>query len=97
MALKNLKMVTFPLIYWVTCGIYFMEKVNKFDIFFLKQFLKFVRAQDWSNIFELVAPFPSVAPLNITQALIDKEFDAKKIHQSSEDFYKSIGKFGIFF
>ena len=36
-------------------------------------------AQSWSNLFDLVAPYPDVKQVNLTQILIDKEYTPEKM------------------
>ena len=36
-------------------------------------------AQSWSNIFEMVMPYPNATKFDLTQILKEKEFTAKKI------------------
>ena len=48
-------------------------------------------AQEWSNIFPLVEPFPGEAPLDVTKALTDKGYSAKKMVETAETFFTSLG------
>jgi peptidyl-dipeptidase A len=48
-------------------------------------------AQQWSNVYDLVAPYPGVADLDVTAALTRQKWDAERITRSAEDFYTSLG------
>lgn len=48
-------------------------------------------AQEWTNIEDIVKPFPAAKGQNVTDALKRKGFNAKKMFETSDDFYKSLG------
>ena len=48
-------------------------------------------AQQWSGIFDLVAPYPAAEPLDVTAALVAADYDALKMTQASEGFFTSLG------
>ncbi|KAM4622364.1 angiotensin-converting enzyme [Discoglossus pictus] len=48
-------------------------------------------AQSWSNIFELVTPYPNAAQVDATPAMIAKKWDAKKMFEESDSFFTSLG------
>lgn len=48
-------------------------------------------AQDWSNLYPLLQPYPGVSNLDVTQALKKQGYTPVKINQRAEDFYTSIG------
>ncbi|XP_045467090.1 angiotensin-converting enzyme-like [Harmonia axyridis] len=48
-------------------------------------------AQEWTNINEHVKPFPATKGQNITDALRKKGYNVKKMFETSDDFYKSLG------
>jgi peptidyl-dipeptidase A len=48
-------------------------------------------AQQWAEIYPLVEPYPGVADLNVTKALQAQKYDPKRITQSAETFYVSLG------
>ncbi|KAL2918399.1 hypothetical protein HK105_201799 [Polyrhizophydium stewartii] len=48
-------------------------------------------SQDWSNIYDLVVPFPDVTPIEITPALVEQGYTAERMHRLSEEFYTSLG------
>jgi len=64
----------------------------KFYSVILFLLLNLVRwSQDWSNIEDLVAPFPDVPVIDVTKAMIEQKYDAVKMHKLSESFYVSVG------
>ncbi|XP_031558944.1 angiotensin-converting enzyme-like [Actinia tenebrosa] len=48
-------------------------------------------AQDWSAIYDLVQPFPDVAPLHVTPNLIKQHYTPKKMFELAQSFFVSIG------
>jgi peptidyl-dipeptidase A len=48
-------------------------------------------AQQWGEIYPLVEPYPGVSDINVTAALVKQKYDPKKITQSAENFYVSLG------
>ncbi|XP_044757063.1 angiotensin-converting enzyme-like [Coccinella septempunctata] len=48
-------------------------------------------AQEWTNIEDIVKPFPDAKAHNVTDALRRKGFTAVKMFETSDDFYKSLG------
>jgi len=49
-------------------------------------------AQQWNKIYEdILQPYPGVANLNVDQALAKQGYDAKRMTQSAEQFYVSLG------
>ena len=48
-------------------------------------------AQDWTNIFDLVMPEPDVVPFDLTRALVDQGFTPRKMVETAEAFFVSLG------
>jgi peptidyl-dipeptidase A len=48
-------------------------------------------AQQWSEIYPLVEPYPGVLDLDVTAALKKQNYDAVRITRSAESFYVSLG------
>jgi peptidyl-dipeptidase A len=48
-------------------------------------------AQQWDAIYDLLEPYPGVSDLDVDGALVKQGYDAVKMTQSAEAFYKSIG------
>jgi len=48
-------------------------------------------AQEWSNIYPLVAPYPGAGDLDVTKALETKGWDALKMVKLGESFFTSLG------
>ncbi|HEV7692334.1 MAG TPA: M2 family metallopeptidase, partial [Hyphomonadaceae bacterium] len=48
-------------------------------------------SQDWTNIYPLVAPPASDPGYDLTKVLVAKKFDEKKMVQTGEGFYTSLG------
>ncbi|KAK3605974.1 hypothetical protein CHS0354_019652 [Potamilus streckersoni] len=48
-------------------------------------------AQDWTNIYDLVAPYPEKRTVDITKALINKNYTITRMYKVGEDFFTSIG------
>lgn len=48
-------------------------------------------SQDWSNIYELVAPYPNVPSTDVTPELKKQGYNAARMHRLAEDFYVSLG------
>ncbi|MGQ0430672.1 MAG: M2 family metallopeptidase [Gammaproteobacteria bacterium] len=48
-------------------------------------------AQQWNNIYDLLEPYRGVSNLDVTAELEKQGYDAKKMTQSAESFYVSLG------
>jgi len=48
-------------------------------------------AQQWNNIFDLLEPYPGVSNLDVTAELKKQGYDAKRMTESAESFYVSLG------
>ncbi|MCC6527010.1 MAG: M2 family metallopeptidase, partial [Polyangiaceae bacterium] len=48
-------------------------------------------AQEWGNVYGLVEPYPGVAKLDVTEALVAQAWDAKKMVKTGEAFFTSLG------
>src|SRR5262249_52999820 len=48
-------------------------------------------AQDWSNIYDLVEPYPDGGSLDVTKKLKAKKFDETEMVKTGERFFTSIG------
>lgn len=48
-------------------------------------------SQQWSEIYDLIQPYPGVGDLDITKALVDKNMDALDITRIGEQFFVSLG------
>ncbi|XP_075701161.1 angiotensin-converting enzyme isoform X2 [Rhinoderma darwinii] len=48
-------------------------------------------AQSWSNIYDLVVPYPNAAQVDATPAMIAKNWNAKKMFEESDHFFQSLG------
>ncbi len=48
-------------------------------------------AQDWSNIYPLVEPYPGQAKLDVTKALETKRWTAEKMMRTGESFFTGLG------
>ncbi len=48
-------------------------------------------AQEWTNIWPLVEPYPGGSSLDITKAMETQKWDAKRIVKTGESFYTSMG------
>ncbi len=48
-------------------------------------------AQTWGNMYDLLEPYPGVADLDVTAALVEQEFSPQDMVRSAESFYVSLG------
>jgi peptidyl-dipeptidase A len=48
-------------------------------------------AQDWSEIYDIVAPKEDAAPYNLNKLLVAKGYDPVKMLKTGENFYSSLG------
>ena len=48
-------------------------------------------AQDWANLYSMMEPYPGQAQLDLTPVLKAKKYDAKKMVELGEGFFKSLG------
>ncbi|KAK3699415.1 hypothetical protein QZH41_018576 [Actinostola sp. cb2023] len=48
-------------------------------------------AQDWSEIYDIVTPFPKVSPLDVTPSLAKQQYTPKKMFELAQSFFVSIG------
>ncbi|MFC1609709.1 M2 family metallopeptidase [Myxococcota bacterium] len=48
-------------------------------------------AQEWSNIYDLVAPHPKAEGLDVTAKLVEKKYDAERMVRQAEAFFVSLG------
>ena len=47
--------------------------------------------QQWTNIIDLVTPYPNVPPINVTKALREQNYTALELFKLAEGFFTSIG------
>ena len=50
-------------------------------------------AQDWSNIYDIVKPFPEVEEPDYDQVMKDQGYTVDDLFDTAEEFYTSIGMF----
>jgi peptidyl-dipeptidase A len=48
-------------------------------------------AQQWNNIYDLLEPYPGVSDLDVTAEIKRQGYDAKRMTESAESFYVSLG------
>ncbi|KAM4692070.1 angiotensin-converting enzyme [Rhinophrynus dorsalis] len=48
-------------------------------------------AQSWSNIFDLVVPYPNAAQVDATPAMVAQKWTAKRMFEESDSFFQSLG------
>ncbi|MBN3296564.1 angiotensin-converting enzyme [Amia ocellicauda] len=48
-------------------------------------------AQSWSNIYDLVTPYPDASQVDATPAMISQGWDAKRMFEESDHFFTSLG------
>ena len=48
-------------------------------------------AQEWANIYDLVAPFPGVGQLDVDAALVEQDWSPVKMTETAENFFVSMG------
>ncbi|KAM9296895.1 LOW QUALITY PROTEIN: angiotensin-converting enzyme [Gastrophryne carolinensis] len=48
-------------------------------------------AQSWSNIYDLVVPFPNAAQVDATPAMVAQKWTAKRMFEESDRFFTSLG------
>ncbi|XP_060242521.1 angiotensin-converting enzyme isoform X2 [Meriones unguiculatus] len=48
-------------------------------------------AQTWSNIYDLVAPFPSAPNLDVTEAMVKQGWTPRRIFKEADNFFTSLG------
>ncbi|KAI1884165.1 hypothetical protein AGOR_G00223630 [Albula goreensis] len=48
-------------------------------------------AQAWSNIYDLLAPYPNATQVDATPAMVAKGWDAQRMFEESERFFTSLG------
>lgn len=48
-------------------------------------------AQDWSNLYDLAAPYPKESKLDVSKALVDKKIEPKPMVKMAEKFFTSLG------
>jgi peptidyl-dipeptidase A len=48
-------------------------------------------AQEWSNIYPLVEPYPGVSALDVSDSLVKQNYDAVKMAKLAESFFVSLG------
>uniref|UniRef100_A0A8C5Z8C3 Angiotensin-converting enzyme n=1 Tax=Marmota marmota marmota TaxID=9994 RepID=A0A8C5Z8C3_MARMA len=48
-------------------------------------------AQTWSNIYELVAPFPSAPKMDATEAMIEQGWTPRRMFKEADNFFTSLG------
>ncbi|XP_051014842.1 angiotensin-converting enzyme [Acomys russatus] len=48
-------------------------------------------AQTWSNIYDLVAPFPSAPNLDATEAMVKQGWTPRRIFKEADSFFSSLG------
>ena len=48
-------------------------------------------SQTWSNIYDLLQPYPNAADLDVTATLIEEDYSPQDMVRSAESFYESLG------
>ena len=48
-------------------------------------------AQSWGNLYDLLEPYPGVAPLDVTSALQAQNYDPVRMTETAEAFFTSLG------
>lgn len=48
-------------------------------------------AQDWSDIYDIVAPFPEISPLDVTPSLKEQNYTPVKMFELAQSFFVSLG------
>ncbi|KAM8945786.1 angiotensin-converting enzyme [Pelodytes ibericus] len=48
-------------------------------------------AQSWSNIYDLVVPYPNAAKVDATPAMIEQNWTPKRMFEESDNFFVSLG------
>lgn len=48
-------------------------------------------SQTWDNIYPLMEPHKGVSSLNVTKALVDQDYDERKMVETAEGFFTSLG------
>ncbi len=48
-------------------------------------------AQEWTNVYPLVEPYPGVSSLDVTQRLLAQHWDARRMVKLGESFYTGLG------
>ncbi|XP_048726863.2 angiotensin-converting enzyme-like isoform X2 [Ostrea edulis] len=48
-------------------------------------------AQQWSNIYDLLVPFPDASSMDITSKMIEQNYNVTHMYRVAEDFFMSIG------
>ncbi|GFG29388.1 hypothetical protein Cfor_04455 [Coptotermes formosanus] len=48
-------------------------------------------AQSWENIFDIVQPFPNATGVDVTKSLNDQGYTARRMFETSDEFYQSLG------
>ncbi|XP_040845401.1 angiotensin-converting enzyme isoform X4 [Ochotona curzoniae] len=52
-------------------------------------------AQTWSNIYDLVVPFPSASMMDATEAMIKQGWTPKRMFKEADDFFTSLGLLSV--
>lgn len=48
-------------------------------------------AQSWVNLYDRIKPFKNASLVDVTASMVSKNYNAKKMFEMSDDFYKSLG------
>jgi len=48
-------------------------------------------AQEWTNIYPLVEPYPGVSSLDVTRKLVERKWDARRMVKLGESFFTGLG------
>ena len=48
-------------------------------------------AQDWTNIYDLVAPYPDVKAVDVTSSLSSANYSVLRMFEEAESFFTSLG------
>ncbi|NXF93071.1 ACE2 enzyme, partial [Eubucco bourcierii] len=49
----------------------------------------------WTNLYPLTVPYPSKPNIDVTSAMVEQKWDAKKMFQAAEAFFTSIGLYSM--
>lgn len=75
---------------WGTCGvrsICFSPEMRKYEALALD----LLAGRFWVNLYSIGVPYPEEPSLDITSALLEQNYTIRRMFETSDDFYKSMG------
>ncbi|XP_063703175.1 angiotensin-converting enzyme-like [Culicoides brevitarsis] len=69
----------------------YKDKMNAEDVLLPAHLLGNMWAQSWGNLYERTKPFANGALIDVSHAMVEQNYTAKKMFEMSDEFFKNLG------